>query len=361
MFQSFRTIPFQLACLAGLFSLGAPQLPAQTIPSPNSSGVAVLSDGRVFKGTISEVAGGYRVQSEQGSVILPFQQVSLTSISMIGAYEAYRDSFKQPNANNHLTLAEWCMANGLWPQAKLEVEEALRLEPLRSDAQSLQQQIDNYLMATVTAPSARPALAASSPASAVPAAPARQEERLKNGMTKSTYRLYVSRVQPILNNRCSDSACHGSIAANKLTIIHVRHNASNLKQATEENLAALEPYLDLKEPASSRLLTTLNRPGPDHRNLFLGNQVQQYETILQWVYELAADSRTPALKSSITPVAGTQSPGSAVRQAGGTSPRGRDAFNPNSFNQMMHGGGSPGTGGGMGRMGMGGPGMMPGR
>jgi hypothetical protein len=319
--------------------------------------VAVLNDGRVFKGTITEVAGGYRVQTERGSGVLPFQQVSLTSISMIGAYEAYRDSFKQPNASSHLVLAEWCMANGLWPQAKVEVEAALRLEPMRNDALALQQQIDKYLMATVAAPAGRPVMQAASSVSAPPAAPARQEERLKNGMTKSTYRLYVSRVQPILNNRCSDSACHGSIAANQLTLIHVRHNASNLKQATDENLAALEPYLDLEEPANSRLLTTLNRPGPDHRNLFLGSQIHQYEAILQWVYELAADSRNSALPSAITPASGTRPRGSGVQHAVqqvGSPQKGRDAFSPSSFNQMMHGTGKTGDGTGA-------PGLLPGR
>ncbi|SFI40591.1 hypothetical protein [Planctomicrobium piriforme] len=349
-----------LALLAGLNcgDVSHAQQPASVQPG----GVAVLNDGRVFKGEITEVPGGYRVaQPGGGNMILPFQEVSVTSMSLVGAYEAYRDSIKKPSADSHISLAEWCVGNGLWSQAYTEVQSALKLEPMRSDAHALLKQIDTMV-------------GAKSPATAPPSAPAPLPvnafaapiERAANGLSRSAQQEFVTHIQPLIMNRCASGACHGQVSENGLKLMNVRYDGGNHRIATETNVKALTAYIDLKQPRRSPLLTKSTEATRAHENLFAGaKQQQQLAYLERWIL-LVAQEKTgvPATLPGRAPVATPLNAG-MIQQASAsqivpslqptTAPqlspipsnspmlqqarRGArpDAFDPNAFNSQMHG------------------------
>jgi len=307
----------------------------------NAQGVAVLNDGRVFQGTVQEVPGGYRVMYPGGSSILPFDQISVTAVSLVGAYEAFRDSIQAPNADSHLKLAEWCLANGLYAQADLEVQSALRLEPMRSDALALLKQIDMILRrgsASGTSspgqfPSAAPSMTvppAAAPRAAISADSfTNPSERRPSGLSRQTQLDYMRKVQPLLMNKCGNAGCHGPNADNDLKLWNARPDSHGLRMASEHNQDVLFQFIDHERPDHSPLLRKPRESTPAHKNLFAADwQKPQFTLLEQWVRQ-AARERGPAVAGTKLPSRSTgegpqrltliQSDSSAVQQVSGVS------------------------------------------
>ncbi|WP_437228038.1 hypothetical protein SH661x_000688 [Planctomicrobium sp. SH661] len=269
---------------------------------PGSTGVAVLNDGRVFQGTVQEVPGGYRIQYPGGSSILPFDQISVTSVNLVGAYEAFRENIKTPSADAHLRLAEWCLANGLYAQADMEIQSALKLEPLRTDAKVLLRQVDLILRPeAVAAKPTAPAAPASRAAISV-AAFTSPAERTAVGLSRDTQLEFMRKVQPLLINKCGNAGCHGQNVENQLRLKNARHDSPGLRAASEKNLAMLMSLIDTEHPERSPLLLEPLRSSDHHKNLFFGaRQEAQFEILDRWVKQVASE------RSQSAPVAGTKS------------------------------------------------------
>jgi len=346
-----------IACLVTSLLAVTSELPAQ-VPAAGNNGVAVLSDGRIVQGELTEVPGGYRVTtSSGGQFVIPFDQISVTSASIAGAYEAYRDSIKSPTAETHLMLAEWCMGNGLWAQAYAEVQSALKLEPMRQDAHLLLKRLDTYLAAQDVYKRGQ------KPSASAPASPPVivEEEPRPAAAPRSVHVTYVTRVQPILMNSCGNGACHGQIAKNEFRLKNVRLESRNLKIASEENLTTLQDWIDFDRPENSPLLVHASDGAPHHRALFAGRRHAQYVVIEEWIRQLVSEQKkafpapvaaTPT-RSGVVPVSAERVvPQPAPEKSEGAFPavmpgsqapeiqQARrvmrpDAFDPAAFNQMM--------------------------
>jgi hypothetical protein len=351
---------FLLSMLCGTENLPAGE-PAQ--------GVAVLQDGRTIQGKIQEVAGGYRVDHAGGHFILPYTEVSLTSASLVGAYQAYRDSIQKPSAESHLALAEWCISNNLLAQARDEIEAALRLEPQRAEARALLKQVDVLIhgYAGTPAPSNPPAEAIR-PTAAIPLAQFdRSQERTSAGLSRETHQEFVARVQPLLINKCANAKCHGPAGSTQFTLIGTRIGSSNHRLASERNLEMLFSWIDAAAPRQSPLLTKPGEPSDAHREIFLGErQHQQYLILENWVAsvirEKGNDLGAAVRHANPSPATDLHTGHSSLQLAGGApqdpatlSPAARsvpaetnefldrvrkqsrpDAFDPNLFNRQFH-------------------------
>jgi hypothetical protein len=345
--------------------IGAADLPAEE----PGQGVAVLQDGRTIQGKIHEVPGGYRVDHAGGHFILPYSEVSLTSASLVGAYQAYRDSIRQPSADSHITLAEWCISNNLLSQARDEIEAALRLEPMRTEARALLDQVDQLIRAYAGVPSSPNATTATvQPASAIQIDRFdSSQERTSAGLSRETHQEFIAHVQPLLINKCANAKCHGPAGSTRFTLIGTRLGSSNHRLASEKNLETLFSWIDATKPRQSPLLTKPGEPTKVHQQLFLGERQHQQSLILEnWVAQVVRE-KGKELGSAVSPadpspIAGTfpgsqpvqlaseqrpeppMAPAPATPAAQGTPgflDRIRresqpDAFDPNLFNRQMH-------------------------
>ncbi len=318
-------LPTQRTCfwmtLLTLMIVQCSNVSAQSMGNP---GVAVLNDGRIFEGTITEVPGGYRVGTSNGhQLVLPFDQISVTSASLVGAYESMRDSMKVPSAEGHLSLAEWCIVNGLWAQAYAEVQSALKLEPQRSDALKMLQRIDAYVLSTQRLPDGNQAEGNRvTPASATmikTASPGRAPD--EQYAPRPSRVVFQTKIQPILMSRCANGACHGQIAKNAFRLTNVRMESRNLKMATESNLEVLKDWIDSTSPAQSPLLKKPLEETRHHRALFIGQNREQYVALQNWVIQFAREqaasgesASTSSTSSAVQPAAGIVS--SPVREPG---------------------------------------------
>lgn len=258
--------------------------------APLQTGVIVLNDGRVFQGSITEVPGGYRIQYPGGSSILPFNQISVTSANMIGAYEAFRNNIRTPNADSHLRLAEWCINNGMFPQAEIEIQSALSLEPMRSDARALLRQVDQILRPE---PAATPVTtpAASAPRAAISAASfASPSDRSESGLSRETQLDFMRKVQPLLFNKCGNAGCHGPTVDHSMKLKNARTDSPGLRMASEHNLKVLFGLIDYQRPESSPLLLKPLESTPHHAGLFDGPRGQaQYDLVERWIQQVVQE------------------------------------------------------------------------
>jgi len=391
----WQTVSTGILLASFVMILGELAIPSRTFAQGSEpGGVAVLNDGRVFQGKVEEVPGGYRVQYPGGSSILPFNQISVTAATLVEAYEAFRDSITTPNADSHLRLAEWCLANGLYAQAEMEVQSALRLEPARRDAAVILKQIDAILRpgtpSTQTSPTVTTPVPASRAAMNVTTFTAPGARR-PSGLSRETQLEYMRKVQPLLMNKCGNAGCHGAEVDNGLKLMNARTYSAGLRMATEHNLEMIFSFIDDERPTQSPLLQKPREQTTPHAKLFAARwQQPQYQILEQWVTKVSrersvstpiADSPSPPVRSelqsstSIRPAPPIQQVSANVTATGSPSvispesvpsktvaPAGKmpsatlpglagdpafleqfrqaqrpDAFDPEIFNRMMHG------------------------
>jgi len=372
-------------CVIALFvSVSAfAQGPVQ--PSPQiRSGVVVLQDGRVFKGSITAVAGGYRVDHDGRYAIVPFDQVRLTAQSISAAFMSLRDAVPNPTTNDHLKLAEWCLENQLFKEAKLEVARALSLEPLRKEARILAAKIDQQSQrvngkaisdVNGTTPAKKPYTVTNSASAATSAN--------SSGLSREAQLEFMQHVQPLMMNKCGNAHCHGSASKNDFQLKLVRRGSNSSRVASRSNLEQLLTMIAPQHPERSRLLIVPTSSTESHRKLFVGEQGnKQFALLKRWVMDVAPhatgapshdtearNSTTPNIAihvgdspQRIVPAAGTM-PRNGVQPRMTTPPRfastdmnrplqesseakllrqireedAPDAFDPEEFNRMMHG------------------------
>ncbi len=302
-----------MGLLAGITSI----LPAADEPA-QPPGVLVLFDGRVVTGAIAEQNGGYFVrQANGGQVFMPFEVIRLTATSMNEAYEKQRDTLKKPTVADHLTLAQWCFDNKLHDQANEQLAAALRLEPGRSDARALLQQV---AAAQGTDADDGPT-DASDPGSGA---------RAFSGLRPATTGDFTRRIQPVLVNKCGNATCHGSASQNSFQLVNPGLARRQRRLETEQNLEATLRQIDRERPDLSPLLRTpQDRESLVHRGIFIGPLGDgQIKMLQEWVRQAAGemddtaiaatDGESPEIEQTSGSVLETE--GGGVSQAGAISP-----------------------------------------
>lgn len=249
------------------------------VPAPQ---VVVLVDGQVLFGIVSETPGGYRIDIGDTHFVVPFERVRLTAESLAAAHELLRDALREPTAEDHLVLAEWCLKQNLVDQAKQEVTAALKLEPLRSDARALLARVDERLgtktttsrVVRVSSESAKSAM--ETPHTLIPA-----------DLSPQGFQDFMRQVQPLLMNKCGNAACHGGGAKNAFRLVPARLGTAGHRYGTEQNLEMVFRFLDFSDPLRSPLLVKPAESTDVHRDLFLGpRRAPQFDVFRDWVMQL---------------------------------------------------------------------------
>lgn len=259
--------------------------PAQADFTPGVQ-LLVLSNGRMVDGKISQNAGGFVVDKPTGSMLVPFDYVKFVADDRDDAYQKMRKMSAGPTAQSHMALARWCITNQYFKEAAAELREALHIDPNRDDARRMLRRLEELF---------RPAIPKHQ--SVAP-----NEDWLAGGfdapdaeslarLNPETAHEYVSRVQPLLMNKCATSGCHGSSAAGGFELQRVRFGRGSARVASERNLAALKEFIDPGDADNSPLLTVpLGNHGRGGRPIFHGaSGSEQIELLKKWVRRMAAD------------------------------------------------------------------------
>lgn len=223
-------------------------------PKPADERLLVLYNGKVVKGKIHQSATGYVVVVPTGKMVLPFEQVLLEADDLQDAYDQQRGALPENNAAAHIELARWCLTNGLHDQARAELRETLLIEPTSTVAKNMLQRITDLQLTTSDLP--RIGVRDGRYSLLGDAKPLPTVDPL-GGLPREVAAEFVSKVQPLLVNRCAMAGCHSPGSGNGLELQRVRLGKSSPKSYSQRNLAAVLERLDLQQPANSTLLTKL--------------------------------------------------------------------------------------------------------
>ncbi len=280
-------------CLWLVTCSGLPSLRAQTAPvvsgAAQTERLLLLQNGKVVKGVIRQSAAGYVVNVTGGQMVLPFDQVRLEAADLEDAYRQLRDTLPDHTAAAHIELARWCVTNGMPDYARKELRAALRREPDSTVAKNMLQRINDQLLTTKDIPAvAQRSGQFSMLGDAKPGIP---PETL-GGLPRAAAADFVSKVQPLLVNRCATAGCHGPGSGNSFELVRAKLGKAPPKIYSQRNLATVMDRLDLERPLSSPLLVKLQgeTKSTGDRQSHGGLTQEQQQTLRVWVVSI---SKTP--------------------------------------------------------------------
>jgi hypothetical protein len=251
-----------------------------TASPKTKAGVMVLKTGQLVEGSISPSPGGYLVELPQGNYVVPLERVSVVADDRHGAYKKLKASQPTPTPDFQVALARWCIAWKLYEEARIELRDALVAEPEHEEARQMYaklHQLMNPAPSAITMPKPK---AGEGPKSADPESLA--------GLSPETARQYVTRVQPLLLNRCGNAGCHGGSSGREFELTHIR---GRLNKPTIANLEMVLKFVDVSSPEDSPLLTTpTGTHGKNGKPIFYGSIGEQnLQTLKAWVTRAALE------------------------------------------------------------------------
>ena len=291
------------ACGVSALAFAADAVPARPAVTPQTR-LLVSTTGRVVEGHILPHAGGYMVEMQAGSLFMPFEHVRLSATSLPDAYKKLRNSMPELTANNHVSLAKWCISNRQFSAAKTELLDALEMEPNRSDARQMLGRLESLINPN------------SPPASIEKPRGADgfhvREIKSLNGLSRTSGQDFVKKVLPILKNKCGNANCHGGTSG-KTPFRLLRTGGRDHRIYAERNLAEVLKYVNSQSPGGSRLFAGL---APGHggtsRAVFHGRPgLKQSDSIRAWVYQVGRERRDDGTANPIAAAAGSSATGYA--------------------------------------------------
>lgn len=330
---------------------GAPGTSVQTQqPNPLSRPkLLVLKNGRVVRGTITPRPGGYDIRKPVGTLFIGSTTVRFEATDMADAYQKMRSTFNHLTPETHIEIAQWCITNQQVAAARVELLDALHLEPSNEKARRMLQRLE-----AAAVPQRKKAETRT-------LAQRRMDQLLKTdheslgGLTDKQAATFVSRVQPILERRCGNSSCHGSSSETEFVLTRSRGRSSRL--VSERNLAVVLKQINFRNASDSPLLRVLSEPHTrDGRPVMPGRSgTVQKNIILDWVNSVVTkDGTKPSLPGGVRPPSKPEVPDSTKTAQSISATRAlteseiktvkelrksneEDPFDPAEFNRKHHG------------------------
>lgn len=244
------------------------------------SGVLVLKTGQLVEGRLSQNAGGYLVQLPKGSYLVPYDRVRVKADDRHGAYEKLKADHPNPPADFRVGLARWCIAWKLYEEARVELRDVLIADPEHKKAREMYARLDRLMHPEKHAEKKR------KPKSKTSDGFEASEPESLAALSPDLAKRYVTRVQPILINRCGNAGCHGSASEQDFQLTHLHRG---LNRQTLENLDNVLRFVEIESPEDSPLLKKPSGPhGRNGRPIFYGHAGEKnLETLKEWIEQVA--------------------------------------------------------------------------
>ena len=137
---------FLLWCTWAFLGMAAMNIRAEEPTSlRKQQGVLLLRSNRLVEGRISQNSGGYVVDKQFGTLVIPFDQVRLTALNRGEAFRKLKATLPKKNADINVSLAQWCMTYGLYSECRAELRDALALQPDRDDARKMLKRVEEII------------------------------------------------------------------------------------------------------------------------------------------------------------------------------------------------------------------------
>ncbi|MEM6469443.1 MAG: hypothetical protein AAF802_07715 [Planctomycetota bacterium] len=313
-----------LGFLPATFLSAEPNDKLPTIPKV----YVLLRNGSVLTGDVKRVGNQISISQPDGSSVrLSASEISVFAASMRGIYQHRRSRRIDGDLRGLQDDIRWSLRHGLVREAALDALLARQLDPVDATTKHLISQVAMRMRQEVSPKSARPTsspqrlpsvrtvshedpLSSSSNWKKTPATLEHQSEPKKSDsedpewISERTKILFLTRIQPILTNRCS--SCHSrtqSLTDGAPVDSFQLHDAATVRLANEtagkENLRSLLSQVDLESPLTSPLRAfALDEHGGRLASLGPEDSVMM-TTLDQWLQLLAKDHESERLSDAI--------------------------------------------------------------
>lgn len=224
-------------------------------------GVVVLRDGGVLTGAIVSDGQQYRVATASREVSVAAGKIEVIAATVEEAYERRRSALRNPSADTHIRLADWCLRQNLLDQASAELALARSMEPTHPKLVLLERRV-----AVAKSPRERIASTAreESPQGAAKRAPARKEvanlRLLTSELPEGAVERFTRKIQPVVVNSCTNAGCHQVGGEQSFQLDRSLLHGMASRRSTTRNLHAVLSLIDRSRPEESPLLTVPRRP-----------------------------------------------------------------------------------------------------
>ncbi len=250
------------------------------------AGVLVLRNGQLLKGEITRAGDHYIVTFGVGGEIkIAAKEVEAQCADLEGAYDYKLRRLSGDGAGPHLDLAEWCLRQNLHRHCAEQLSLALAAEPENKRIEA----IDRRLQLALQAPTS-----AKSTASSSTIVNPEQLDKTLRELPKGSLERFSTIVQPILNNRCATSHCHGATSSSEFVLLRPPAGLNSAQRFTQRNLYAVLQFVDRHDPANSPILTKPQSPhGSGTTAAFDARNRAQMQELQTWLEQIAYRKEPP--------------------------------------------------------------------
>ncbi len=308
-----------------------PEKTAENAASPAialapEDGLLILQSGEVIQGKITLSGNRYYVALPNGELRIRTEDVSIRCRDLRDGYEKQRAALAGNRAEEHLQLAQWCIAHALFDAAEREIRQATSIDPRHPKLRLIKQRLE---------------LALAEPAKTAPVTVPRQEDadaanldRLAKETPTDVMRGFTTSVQPLLLNSCATGNCHGVGTKSDFTLTRLRGHGERARRQTLRNLLAVLGQLDAKSIEDSPLLTQpIAAHGGGKSAVFTERNSRQYYELFQWARLASGERNTSETSPSGESAAGGVLPVQHEEPVGEDVEADVDPVDPEEFNR----------------------------
>lgn len=369
-----RAIRSQLACvfitgsvithtLIGIGIISAPASVAYAQSEPHSA--VLLKNGRVLTGLVSDEGNGYLIRmGENSSIRFKKEEVERVGEDLKKLYDYKRSKITRRSAGDHYQLCRWCMLNGLLDESVEQYQLVAKLAGDHPRVEQLATELKHRILAEpdfrkhvglppIDDSNAAPSLsslkivssnaatntlipdtvaAASYQTEAIYGPPKPNSLNSPQPQSSDTtpahdFRVqansivalqFSQHIQPILVNRCSQAACHGSRTASKYQILESYGQA--FAGTSESNLRNTLSQVSRSGAVQSPLLGfATKRHGLQRDPAIRPTESLLIEKLSNWIRLAQTQLNTP-VQNALATQTNTGALGQSVVQATATNP-----------------------------------------
>jgi hypothetical protein len=230
-----------------------------TLLTNSQQAVLLKKTDRVLVGTVRLNGNFYEIEiADHSRVSIPRDQVEFIGANEEEIYQYKYRSISRWKTGDHFQITRWCIQNKLLVHAIDHFEEVERQAPNHPSVKQLGTELEQKILSdeSFRAFAGLPPLTTANVAST--GSKAASNIALASATTQIAEHPQVGiyfndRIQPILMNRCSQSACHGATSNNALRLIEPRGNAYT--RVSSENLRHVLAMVAPDESETPRLLS----------------------------------------------------------------------------------------------------------
>ena len=270
-----RAIALQLLSILTL--LGTLPLYAAEPSLEPKEAVLLLKNQQVLAGTATRLGDFYHLSlGNTGEIRIPKGDVVYQGTDLLDVYEFKVASLPARPLEGHLSLADWCIRQKLFPQAATQLVKAMAIKPKDPRIAQLEERLK-----VASEPVAEKKAVQENSAVTVGR---EQLERTAHELPTGALERFTVVVQPILMDRCGATRCHGSGSDTTFQIVQPTHSRIPSHRFTQRNLFATLALVNRENPSESVLLQkSLEAHGERKEAPFAKKEDRQYQELVDWI------------------------------------------------------------------------------